>query len=596
MSPAWSAGGQQSLWGTQLRRNQHRIRIAATLAALTLGTAGLTAVAPSAALAADGPVAGDTVAKLPISSYSAMVVDSAHERVYITDDRRDRVANQVHVYNFQGQKVGSLPTGTAPSGMALSADGGTLYVSQSSGILVFDTVTQQRTGFTFTAYDVGCPRDVAFAGGREWHTETPYYSECETHTTWLYGTSGNQATNTGWNGAGRLRLTSGPEAPDRIVMAQTRSPGAADPFLTTLDASGDTLVRGPERRFADAEGRGALDVRDTAQSPDGRRIAVADAAYGTRLLDAADLSDAPAGYQPLPEGAVASAVAFSGDGTYIARGAAATGSTVDLLVQPADPAAGTAPLEFAFEGALDGDRIAPRGLGWSKDGSRLFAVTTNAYGNEYWLHVIQPPAAQYDSRFTGSLSTTPGRPVVGEPVGIRGRLELDGPAPAEPVRVSAVRHDANGDRKLAPVEVDADGSFTVLDVPSLVGDATYTVSFTGDVTHRPAEDTTLAVTVDKAPTTIALTAPAEATKSAGLTITGTLTGQGRPLPAGITLSVVRTDRKGTGTLTSAAVAADGTFTINDLPRATGEVTYTVSYAGDALHTDSTASGTVRVRR
>ncbi|MFD0625329.1 hypothetical protein ACFQ2K_23855 [Streptomyces sanglieri] len=66
------------------------MRIAATLAALTLGTAGLTALAPSAALAADGPVAGDTVAKLPISSYSAMVVDSVHERVYITDDRRDR--------------------------------------------------------------------------------------------------------------------------------------------------------------------------------------------------------------------------------------------------------------------------------------------------------------------------------------------------------------------------------------------------------------------------------------------------------------------------------------------------------------------------
>ncbi|MFF1648981.1 hypothetical protein [Streptomyces sp. NPDC058240] len=197
-------------------------------------------------------------------------------------------------------------------------------------------------------------------------------------------------------------------------------------------------------------------MKDVAQSPDGRRIAVADAAYGTRLLEAADLSDAPAGYQPLPEGAAASTVAFNGDGTYIARGAAATGSTADLLVQPADPAAGTAPLEFAFEGALDGDRIAPRGLGWSKDGSRLFAVTANTSGNEYWMHVIQPPAAQYDSRFTGALSTAPGRPVVGEPVGIRGRLELDGPAPAEPVGVTVVRHDANGDRRLAPVEVDAD--------------------------------------------------------------------------------------------------------------------------------------------
>ncbi|MFJ2876836.1 YncE family protein [Streptomyces sp. NPDC086796] len=580
-----------------MRKNRHHGRIAATLAALTLGTAGLTALAPPAARAADGPGAGDTVAKLPISSYSAMVVDSAHERVYITDDRRNQYANQVHVYNFQGQKVGSLPTASAPSGMALSTDGGTLYVSQSSGVLAFDTATQERTGVTYTAYDVPCPRDVAFAGGKEWHTETPYLTtECDNRQTWLYGAAGSQSSNTGWNATGRLRLTSGPEAPDRIVMAQARNTGDANPFLATLDASGDTLVRGPERRFADAQGKGALDMKDVAQSSDGRRIAVADAAYGTRLLDATDLSDAPAGYQPLPEGAVASAVAFSGDGTYIARGAAATGSTVDLLVQPADPAAGTAPLEFAYEGALDGDRIAPRGLGWSKDGSRLFAVTANRSGNEFWLHVIQPPAAQYDSRFTGTLSTTPGRPVVGKPVGIRGRLELDGPAPAEPVTVSAVRHDTNGDRRLGPVEVDADGSFTVLDVPSLVGDATYTVSFTGDLTHRPAEDTALTVAVAKAPTTVALTAPAEATKSAGLTITGTLTGQGRALPAGITVSVVRTDKKGTGALTSAAVAADGTFTIDDLPRAVGQVTYEVGYAGDALHSGSTASATVRVRR
>ncbi|WP_406383570.1 YncE family protein [Streptomyces sp. NBC_01618] len=578
-----------------MNKIRHHGRIAATLAALTLTTAGLTALAPPAARAADGPVAGDTVAKLPISSYSAMVVDSVHERVYLTDDRRDRTANQVHVYDFEGRKVGSLPTGAAPSGMALSTDSGTLYVSQSSGILAFDTVTQERTGFTFTAYDAGCPRDVAFAGGKEWHTETPYYSGCDTNWTWLYGTSGNWSVDTGWSAAGRLRLASGPEAPDRVVMAQVPSTGEPNPFLTTFDASGDTLVRGPERRFADSEGRGALDPRDVAQSADGRRIAVADAAYGTRLLDAADLSDAATAYPPLPEGAKASAVAFSGDGTYIARGSAATGSTPDLLVQPADPTDATAPLEFAFEGALDGDRIAPRGLGWSKDGARLFAVTTNAYGSEYWLHVIQPPATQYDSRFSGALSTTPGEPVVGEPLGIRGRLELDGPAPAKPVRVSAVRHDANGDRRLAPVEVDADGSFTVLDVPSLVGDATYTVSFTGDITHRPAEDSTLSVAVAKAPTTLELKAPAEATKSAGLTITGTLTGRGRALPTGITLSVQRTDKKGTGTLTSAAVAADGTFTIDDLPRVTGDVTYEVGYAGDALHSGSTASATVRVR-
>ncbi|MGP3637366.1 Ig-like domain repeat protein [Streptomyces sp. 24-1644] len=565
--------------------------MASALAALTLATVGLTAVAAPAAQAAE-----DQVAKLPISSYSALVVDSVHERVYVTDDRRTRSAGLVQVYNFEGQKVGSLATDTAPSGMALSTDSATLYVSQSTGILAFDTATQTRTGQAWANYHVDCPRDVAFAGGRQWYSEVPALSDCDTRQTWLYGAEDDQVFQTGWNDLGRLRLASGPQAPDRLVMGQPRTTGVANPFLTTFDASGTTLVRGPERRFADSEGQGALDLKDIAQSADGQRIAVADAAGGTRLLEAADLSDAPVPYQPLPTGATASAVSFSGDGKYIARGASAAGSTPDLLIQPADPTDPTAPLEFAFDGALDGNRIAPRGLGWSQDGARLFAVTTNTYGTEYWLHVIQPPAAQFDSRFTGSLTTTPGTAVVGEPLGIRGRLEVDGPVPAEPLKVSAVRHDANGDRKLAAVEVDADGSFTVLDVPSLVGDATYTVSFTGDVTRRPAQDITVTVPVAKAPTAIALTAPEEASKSAGLEITGKLTAQGRPLPAGVALTVTRTDRQGTGTLTSAAVAADGTFRINDLPRATGAVTYALAYPGDDLHAGSTASATIRVRR
>jgi hypothetical protein len=107
---------------------------------------------------------------------------------------------------------------------------------------------------------------------------------------------------------------------------------------------------------------------------------------------------------------------------------------------------------------------------------------------------------------------------------------------------------------------------------------------------------TIAVDVAKAPTALALTAPEEASMSTGVEITGRLTAQGRPLPAGVTLSVERADRLGTGSLSSVPVAADGTFTVRDLPRARRDVTYTVSYGGDALHSGSTASATVYVRR
>ncbi|MEU6002948.1 Ig-like domain repeat protein [Streptomyces sp. NPDC047197] len=566
----------------------------AALAAV-LGSAGLVAVTAPAAYAA---TPSDEVAKLPISSFGAMVVDDAQERVYVTDGRMSGSgASAVLVYNFQGQRVGSLATDQPASGMALSADGATLHVSQSNRILTFDTATQARTGAASTPYDVTCGREVAVAGGKTWFTETPYtggsYCDRPDNIALLYGVNGTSSTNTGWNSEGRLRLDTGPGAPDRLVMGQAGAGNAANAFLATFDASGENLVRGPQRRFADAEGKGALDLKDIAQSADGKRIAVADAAYGTRLLDAADLADAPVGYQPLPEGAKASAVAFSGDGKYVARGAAASGSTSDLLIQPADPADGGAPLEFAFEGELDGARVVPQGLSWAKDGSRLFAVTSD--GGGHWLHVIKPPAAQYDSRFTGTLSTTPTKPVVGEPLGIRGKLELDGPAPAEPVKVEAVRKDADGTQEVAAAKVAADGSFTVLDVPDRLGEATYTLRFLGDVTHRPAQDVTVTVDVAKAATAIELTAPAEATRTGGVEITGTLTGQGRALPSGISLKVTRTDRFGTtGELTSASVAADGTFRIKDLPNKRGRTVYAVSYEGDALHSGSSAEATVRV--
>ncbi|WP_234362867.1 Ig-like domain repeat protein [Streptomyces formicae] len=576
-----------------MKKSQRLRGVTGAALAVVIGSAGLVAVGTPAAYAA---TPSDEVAKLPISSFGAMVVDSAHERVYVTDGGKGSDASQVLVYNFQGQRVGSLATDKPVSGMALSADGATLHVSQSNRMLKFDTETQTRTGATFAPYDVTCGRDVALAGGKTWFTETPYsdsYCDRVDNTTWLHQVVDTSSVQTGWSAAGRLKLEAGPEAPDRLVMGQAAAGDKANPFLTTFDASGETLVRGPQRRFADADGKGALDLKDIAQSADGKRIAVADAAYGTRLLDAADLADAPTGYQPLPAGAKSSAVAFSGDGKYVARGAAASGSTPDLLIQPADPAEGTTPIEFAFESELDGARVVPQGLGWAKDGSRLFAVT--ASGSQHWLHVIKPPAAQYDSRFTGTLGTSPATPVVGEPLGIRGRLELDGPAPAEPVKVVAVRKDAEGTQEVAAARVAADGSFTVLDVPDRLGEATYTLRFLGDVTHRPAEDVTLTVDVAKAPTSIELTAPAEATRAGGVEITGKLAGQGRALPSGIALKVTRTDRFGTtGELTSASVAADGTFRIKDLPNKRGRTLYEVSYDGDALHTASAARATVKI--
>ncbi|MEV8004987.1 hypothetical protein AB0P10_20230 [Streptomyces parvus] len=82
-----------------MKISRQRIRTVAALTVLALGTAGLTAVSAPAAVAATG----EQVAKLPVSSYSALVVDSVNQRVYVTDDNRSRNAGRVLVYNFQGE-------------------------------------------------------------------------------------------------------------------------------------------------------------------------------------------------------------------------------------------------------------------------------------------------------------------------------------------------------------------------------------------------------------------------------------------------------------------------------------------------------------
>ncbi len=585
---------QHSLWGAQLNTAHRPGRLAAAVLAAALAGTGLTVAAAPAAHAA----ASDAVVKLPMSSFSALAVDNVHRQVFVADSNTGYAYNSgtVAVYSFTGERLATITTNQKHvSGLAVSDDGSKVYVGLRDRIDAIDTTTYQQT-FVANTYTDMCGRDLAHSGGQLYVT-TPYAQypgECAGSSTYVDAVVDGAYQRTGWNDSGDLQLESGPG--NRMLMGQPRTASAPNPFVTVFDTSGDSLVRNAARRFADSEGRGALDFKDMAFSADGTKVAVADAAFGTRLLNADDLSDAPAGYRALPSGASASAVAFSGDGKYIARGASATGSTPDLLVQPADPADSTPPLEFVFEGSLDGDRVAPRGMEWSADGSRLFAVTANTSGSQYWLHIVQPPAVQYDVRLDGTPTHSPAQAVAGEPLSVRGRLEYDGPAPAEPMKVTATRTDANGTRDLGTFTVREDGSYTVLDEPDLVGDATYTVSYLGDLTHRPATDVTHTVSVGKAASSIALTAPAEASMSTGVEITGTFTAQGKALPDRAVLKVERTDRLGTGTLSSVTVAADGTFTVNDIPRTRRETTYRVSWQGDDLHEGATASATVYVTR
>ncbi|MFD9428392.1 MULTISPECIES: hypothetical protein [unclassified Streptomyces] len=97
--------------------------------------------------------------------------------------------------------------------------------------------------------------------------------------------------------------------------------------------------------------------------------------------------------------------------------------------------------------------------------------------------------------------------------------------------------------------------------------------------------------------TLAVSAPAKATRAKALTVKGTLKAS-TPFAAGTPLAVTRTDvespkGKSLGTV---KLDAKGGFTFKDTPPAGGKVTYTVRYAGDATHSAASGSGSVAVSR
>ncbi|MFI6019320.1 YncE family protein [Streptomyces sp. NPDC051287] len=98
-------------------------------------------------------------------------------------------------------------------------------------------------------------------------------------------------------------------------------------------------------------------------------------------------------------------------------------------------------------------------------------------------------------------------------------------------------------------------------------------------------------------TALTVDAPATGTRGKTLTVKGTLT-TGLKLPAGTPLNVVRTDLLSPAgkSLGVKALGANGTFSFTDAPPAGSKVRYTVTYAGDAAHTASSASDTVTVPR
>ncbi|HWS32825.1 MAG TPA: hypothetical protein VN408_08785 [Actinoplanes sp.] len=615
-------------------------RVSTATAAVLTGTIVLTAGAAAPAQAAE------TNTPLAITSFGDMLVDSVHQRVFISDP----AGGKVLATDYRGQQIGAVDVAGADD-LALSADASRLYVGSpgDSAIFALDAGTLERTA----KYSTGAvaPADVVAAGGRIWFS----YAD----------DGGRLGTIDPSTETVRLDLSGTGSAAAELATASARTGRiglAAKGRTAVIDVSGDTVT---EVASADT----TADIVDVSLNPDGTRIATVSAAQiAVTLRDVSDFavlstnkplagrplsvdlaaggalastSDGSRMYVYAPHGGVIRQIELETRGEGVAHGVewapnedrlfvvSENRGAYTLLTEKDSQRAHTFVSNFAtadvvpggsvtFTGTLTSQLPLPAGsvvevtrggtsLGGFPVGSdRSFTFTDNppgttgevgyqiSYGgSEFHLPAPGSASARIIRAEVSSSFGAPDTALPGTPVRISGQLTTRSPMPWP--TGAAVEISRNG-TVVGTAPIDADGYVTFTDNPPGEGVMTYRFAYAGDTVRRVWERE-FRVEVSRRVSTITLAGPLTATRGEALTLTGTLTSP-LELPAGTTVAVSRTDPESPAgkPLGTRTVAADGSFGITDAPPSGGTVTYRVTYTGDAAHTPASAVWAVTVPR
>ncbi|QQM43212.1 hypothetical protein [Streptomyces liliifuscus] len=392
---------------------------------------------------------------LPVRSHWQTLADSRH--VYVSAPGDDAVLATDH----DGQVVKKVEGLGGARGMAESADESTLYVAlpDADAISVIDTATLTETRRISTGADTE-PESLALAGGRLFfgYQATVFDSGIGSVAIGEVPPTVTLDENPVWYG--KPRLASSPDAPDRLVAAESQ--GALG--MRVYDVGSGTLQ---ETAYSDA----VADVEDVAVTPDGNSVITANGSnYYHQRWRLSDLTE-EAQYDT---GAYPNSVAVDSHGT-VAAGIVAGGEWDVYIYRPGET---TAYRTVALSpGRAD---LVDRGVAWAPDGNRLF-TTRFPYSGEVVLDVVADVAK---ASSTITLSAPPTNPV-GTPVTVTGKLTSLIPFP-EPGAVTVTRNGV----ELPDVKVEQDGTFSFSDTPpdwNMYGQ--YTVTYAGDARHVPGTAT-----------------------------------------------------------------------------------------------------------
>ena len=495
----------------------------------------------------------DTTTALPITGLSAIVVDDAHQQVFLTGDAGDGV---VLVTDTTGHVTKTFSGEVGAAGMVLS--GGTLYVARcgTTSIDMIDAASLTKSGSFAVSQTIGAPCDLAKAGGRLWFNSSDHL---------VAVTLDAAHTVTGFDGAigGVLSTASG--APQLLLANRGSFEYGGAVFLYDVSGQTPNLVSnsaGLTVAELVPDGASMLSVRQTQSM-----------LYESPVPD---LYPASSQYDFSPPGApIIPSMAITADGAHFAA-STAIGYDQTPSISLFEHVAGYPQEPYAVV-----PEPAPvLGMAFAADGSKLFVVE---HGSNTTIRAITSPLRP---GAIISIGQTFAELQVGDPFDYTATLSFSNGASPLGKTVALTLTDPDGNQtSLGSVTADADGSITMTlpDAFNRAGDWFLRASYPGDAAHQRTVTTKRIIVRRRTATLDIHTTPATPFAGTTATVGGILTLLGPDDVAGRDVAVYATPPGGSETLV-ATVPTDttGAYAV-DLPLGGGAWSFRAAYAGDVRY-------------
>jgi hypothetical protein len=438
----------------------HKVWTSAVVA-FSVAVGGLAAATPAAAIGIS----------LPIPHYADMLVDEAHGHLFFTAGTG---SSSVWVTDLTGHSVATLASLDGATGLAMSADGTTVYVAEAgaNAIAGIDTTS---LAVSSVLPDAPCATWLAYAAARLWYS---------------YGCDNDGGAIASLDPTANPIATSALPSPDSSYISPPHL-AAGGPTASVLIVTSSQYIYsydvstapGQETASNGSDCPGAYG--GVAVTTDGASVVVA-CGYpnDVTLAKTSDLSTI-ATYVP-GQGYAAkgppdpAAVAFSADGQFLSLGTRFLTPNIATF-----PTGDTSAPNFTASTGVADNRLARDGLRYGSSGNLYAVVPTTTQETAYTL-VVYKDTTKYPSATVLSAPTSARR---AQPLTLTGHISGRGPAIAGGQSVTVRRIDLAGTKTLAGATTADDGTFQIVDTPPVGGTVTYIASWAGDNARRGSTST-----------------------------------------------------------------------------------------------------------